>query len=76
MANRVLLTSTTEQDKIMWAIGEKDNALRKIKRKITIKICYCSLYEECWQSFTSTIKNYESSMQCEEPPKITFKQSP
>lgn len=65
-----------EKENLFWAMGAKDSALRKIKRKIIIKICYCSLYEECWQSFTSTIKNYESSTQCEEPPRTKFRQSP
>jgi hypothetical protein len=65
-----------QKEFLFWATGEKDKALRKIKRRITMKVCYCSLYEECWQAFTSTIKNYESSLKCEETPKIKFTQSP
>jgi hypothetical protein len=66
-----------EKKQLFWATGEKDDALRKVRRKITMKICYCSVYEECWEAYTSTIKDFEYSRdKCEEEPKVKFIQSP
>jgi hypothetical protein len=66
-----------EKKQLFWVIGEKDVALRNTRRKITMKICYCSIYEECWEAYTSTIKNYKyEGDECEMPPKLEFLQSP
>ena len=66
-----------EKKQLFWAIGEKDVALRNVRRKITMKICYCSIYEECFEAYTSTIKDYKyEGNKCEIPPKVKFMQSP
>jgi hypothetical protein len=58
-------------DKIFWF---EDEALvedvKQNRERVKIRICYCSLYDECWQTEDTVAGSVKSS--CEELPPVPF----
>jgi hypothetical protein len=54
--------------------GPADQALRSTKAKITIHMCYCSFYEECWLATGGP--NVPPYQPCPEAPAVVFQVHP
>jgi hypothetical protein len=64
-----------EPRELFWVMpGPADQALRTTKAKITMRMCYCSMYEECWLATGGpNIPPYQS---CPEEPSVLFQAHP
>jgi hypothetical protein len=63
--------SPQEPRELFWvAPGPADKALRSTQAKITMRMCYCSLYDECWLATGGpNVPPYQS---CPETPPVSF----
>ena len=50
--------------------GPADQALRSTQAKVTMRMCYCSLYEECWLATGGP--NVPPYQPCPDPPEVVF----
>lgn len=62
-------------DNLFWvSSGDADRILRSNEKEITIRMCYCSIYNECW--LASGGKSVPAYQPCGDQPKIQFEPSP
>ena len=60
---------------LFWVLpGDTDTILRTNEKAITMRICYCSVYNECW--LASGGRNAIAYQACENQPNIQFGPSP
>lgn len=60
-----------EPRELFWVVpGPANDALRGTKAEVTIRICYCSIYDECW--LASGGPNVPAYLPCPDPPATAF----
>jgi hypothetical protein len=64
-----------EPKPLFWVLpGEADKILRSTSKRITIRICYSSIYGECW--LASGSPNSPAFLPCDEEPRVHFEPPP
>jgi hypothetical protein len=71
-----LLVPVGGPGRLFWLGSPAAEILYRERSRITIQVCFCSLYEECWQSSSRQVKSADEQLvresTCSDKPPFTF----